>query len=282
MEHEAFYYEGIAALTSARENQLPQIDNEALHMNDESKQNLKRKQRSDEISDWSYISVSKILNEDDDYVSSCDELEETEYQSNEDINIFSSDSEESQTHTVAQITKSKADSECFLCNWVSNNGVSYSLNKINVLVTMLETNYGKMNNIALAKAGHQYFKNEIWPDIPRKFKIPMWRTKTALRHIECHSLEPRVHIGENIKRFKRLSDVLENMSFRKIQNQNGEVIIAPDVKVLKTITDIEKTVRELYKSAPNTMNFYRENCKIDFTAISSHVNLNKNFNVETE
>lgn len=267
MDQSSFYEEGIAALLRSRDSQLPALDNNELGMENGSKQKRQRDENQ-----WSYIPVSKMLKENLEYESSCDG-----YNSDEDP--LNSDLDDSSSVTKINESRIQSDADCFLCYWSSNNSAVYSVNKINILVNMIESNYGKMSNIALAKMAHKYFKDQIWPNV--KDKVPMWRTLHALFHIEHHSLEPRIYIGETIKKIGKVQNILLDMIFRKVQNQDGEDIAIPDVKVIKSITELEKTQRELYKTVPNTMNFFNDKCEIDFAKIGSHVNLNKNFSNET-
>lgn len=276
--HESFYEEGVAALLRARDDQLPSLDNTALQMPDDAQSNSRKRQRTEDSLEWQYVSVSKLLNEDDEYYSSCDEMENDYHSDEYGLPFISSDSDE--PRRVVHVSKSKADSECFLCSWVSKKGIVYPLAKINKLVSILQSNYGNMNNMALAKILHQYFKDEIWPFLDKSLGVVMWRTKTALRHIEEHTLDPNIHIGETIKKFKKISTALEQKIFKTITNQNGEQITVPDVKAIKSLTELEKTVREVYRTPPNSMNFYSESSKIEFSSIGNHVNLNKQFSID--
>lgn len=259
--------QGLLALESARENVLPSFTNSDLNI----QENDSRKRKIQAI-DFEYVPLNKLIDPEDEFYSSCDE------DSDEEEGYYEYSDKNSDIDEIK--TNHKNDKEkrgyCFACDWVGNgnDAKTLSINKANTIVFMINSNYGIISDLSLAKAVHGFYKNEIW--LPKK-ELPLWRTKDILLHIQKHSLNPVIYVGRKIRRMENLYDVVENMLFRKL-NEGGSII--PDQKMIKALTEIEKNIRELYKTPIKSMNFTSEN-GIDPEKIGLHINLNKNWEISS-
>ena len=80
--------------------------------------------------------------------------------------------------------------------------------------------------------------------------IHIWRTREILDHFLTHHNEPRIYLGESIKKYKNISKILENMVFKKY---NDIDIIVPDDKNLKDLLVVDKRITDLYKFKPKSI-----------------------------
>src|ERR1700677_1164258 len=170
------------------------------------------KTKPTDIVSWSYAPLDNFVGVDDDlYDTSCDELEEKELEHKNksrrkfedptsdsefenkielrDNNSLNSDDEEGEdkldvlnlpendiipTSEVKHVNK--IGGECFGCMWSSgkNGENAIPINKLNVLNSIMDQHYGTMENAALAKVVHKYFKIKIHKE---GGSIPIWRTR---------------------------------------------------------------------------------------------------------
>lgn len=177
--------------------------------------------------------------------------------------------------------------KCFGCKYGSPDQDPISGRNMNTLIRIFEENYGRTDNLVLARMCHVYFKQHIWqPMKDMGMHIDMWRTKEILDHFLSHNQEPRIYLGETIKKYKHIAGALESMAFKKIQiaadgndNSNRETtsIIVPDKANLKDLLDVDKRIIELYKVNPKVLNFYNNNSYIDLAQMGNLMNIHKNF-----
>ena len=267
-----------------------------------------------DVVSWSYVPLDNFVGADDDlYDTSCDELEEKELEhknksrrkfeeptsDNEsenkiilrDNNSVNSDDEEEGEDKLDVLNMPESDiiptretkvlnktggGECFGCMWSSgkNGENSIPINKLNILNSIMDQHYGTMENAALAKVVHMYFKKKIHKE---GGSIPIWRTRMIKEHIEKHTLDPRIYIGESIRKFKRVLNVVDGMLLKEEVNAANESHTVVNEKCLRAILDLHRRITEMYKSVPREMNFYTEDRKISFEYVGRFVNLSKNF-----
>lgn len=174
------------------------------------------------------------------------------------------------------------DKSCFGCMWKSarQENTAISVNRMNKCIAMIEQNYGTIDNRYLAKLVHKYFKHKIY--LPKEGKVPMWRTRTIQDHIEKHTLEPRIFVGESIRNLKKFMAAIGNMTFTEQVNEAGETHTIPQKDNIKLYLDIHKRIAEMYKINPKEMNFFRPDCAINYDTIGSLINLQKIFTITEE
>lgn len=141
--------------------------------------------------------------------------------------------------------------ECFLCAFGDrfHDGIEAPL--VNRLHSIFELNYGKVENAALAQMLHLYFRKRIHTD-----GMEMLTQEIALEHIEqMHTLDPRIAVGELIRRYMRIFTTFENEIFLSDGSFNRHAIGAMNAAGRMILT--------LYKSDPIKMNFYNPKMDID-------------------
>lgn len=174
--------------------------------------------------------------------------------------------------------KSKIDKyACFGCMWGSPKDDAINTSNMNRCIRILEENYGKMDNTVLARITHVFYKNEIY--LPSKGKVPMWRSAAIKEHIEHHMLEPRIFIGESIKKLLSVLTVTQDCLFKQQMLFDGTIKDAVDERSSRFMISLFKQIIQLYRLNPKQMNFYNENSKINFERIGSMINLNKNWDI---
>ncbi|KKM17467.1 hypothetical protein LCGC14_1675470 [marine sediment metagenome] len=180
------------------------------------------------------------------------------------------------SHKRRRKRKRQSNFSCFGCTYGSPNQDPISGENMNTLIRIFEENYGKTDNFILARMCHVYFKQHIWiPMKNRGFRIHMWRTREIYIHFTKHLEEPRIYLVETIKKYKNIAKVLECMVFKKYSD-NGDLII-PDKRNLKDLLDVDKRIIELYKTKPQSMNFYNENSSIDLSQKGKLINIQQNW-----
>lgn len=250
-------------------------DTEEKDYNSEIYKNPESFNSSNKSINWRYVPIEKVLkgdqaeeadeNEDEIY-SSCDEGEE----------------EDEEEYTGDQETKRKRvkDKRCFGCSWGSSGtGDSINGNKMNVCIKIIEQNYGKTDNAELARIVHCFYMKEIYEPLKKEGKsIPKWTSKKIKKHIESHLLEPRIFIGESLKKLSRFERLLENMIVTEHEFIDGSRRMLLMEKNMKLSLEIMKRKLELYKATPRSMNFFNSDCSINMEMIGKFVNIQKEWN----
>ncbi len=137
------------------------------------------------------------------------------------------------------------DRLCFLCSFGSKRHDKLKHEHVAYLRALLKETYGSHSNAAVARAMHQYFREEIWRP---GCGLPMLTTAMALEHIEgLHTLNARVFLGEMIRDEKMMYLTLKNAVWR----QDGSF----DKNVYKAYNESKKELRQLYTTPLARMNF---------------------------
>jgi hypothetical protein len=262
------------------------------------------KENEDDVVSWDYTSVDNILeNEDDLYYSSCEEEEDCEGEdeeeeeeleqhssssspsSSDDDDLFSSNGPLKITNNIIKKKKkggNKYKDYCFGCAWGGPRGVTIPGSKINQCLKLIENNYGTMKNRELARVVHCFYKKEIYEPSNRLGRtLPMWRTYEILKHIEDHSIEPRIFIGESIRSLSKMYSAYKTMVFKDCKLKNGHSRKAGIERNVRTLLSLNKRMGELYRMNPKAMNFYNNDCTINLEAAGKLINLNKNWTISS-
>lgn len=249
---------------------------------------------------------------DDVYNTSCDELEENdkrhrkrrrndnfleEVSTDEKSDLLKDILFKKPTTTTTKKPRRKTgmySMNCFGCMWTSSNQDSINVNHMNACLRIIDENYGRMDNAALSKSVHLYFKHNIYLPMKKRGKnIKIWRTGTIKEHIEKHTLDPRIFVGETIREYKEYLEAIKRMSFAHIVYKEDSLdfedphsIPPPKMRLvlmernIKCLMDMEKRVTELYKLNPKNLNFYNDDCKINFDSIGKMINMNRNWTID--
>jgi hypothetical protein len=151
--------------------------------------------------------------------------------------------------------------ECFLCAYGDrfHDGIEAPL--VNRLHSIFESNYGKVENAAVAQMLYLYFRKRIWTK-----GMKMLTQEIALEHIEqMHTLDPRIAVGELIRRYMRMFTAFENDVFLSDGTFNKSAVGAMNAAGRMILT--------LYKSDPIKMNFYNPKMDIDPKQLGTFTNI---------
>lgn len=126
---------------------------------------------------------------------------------------------------------------------------------------LFSDNYGKeMCNDELAGLMAVFFKGEIYdPMVKQGHSCPEWTKEQILTHIEVHMLEPTVNAATQIQNLKYIERLLFNQI--RLGNDTGDTKL--DLKVLKSLLDVQKQIQTLYNSKPTRQLFYSDYLKLD-------------------
>jgi hypothetical protein len=205
----------------------------------------------------------------DGYASSCDEEEIEERRKN---------SYNEETGEYDELSDTEPDNEryspmnCFGCMWGHPDQSALNGDKVNECLKMIDDGYGTIHNLCLARQVHQFFKKEIYGKVA---SVPMWRTMCIKHHIENHTLEPRIFLGEMIRKSRDEYNELRDKVNKSITLSDGTRVNVVDDKTHRCLSSTVKNILELYKTSPKTMNFYNKNCTIDLEKAGKLINPNK-------
>ena len=215
-------------------------------------------------------------------------------------------------------TTSSSYLTCFGCwydGMAEEEGESDPTN-MNTLVKIFWDNYGNIANVALARMCHTFFKEQIYgPMREAGHDIEMWRTWQIKLHFEKHVLDPRIYIGETLKKYKNLASVLENRCVNEVEVGAGsgestssrsdsdvdpldfdvdgasgrrgtpsrqKTVQVLNLDVIKLMLDVHKRMLDLYNKKTDLMNFNSKDCTIDFNKLGRFVNPNKRWKFAAE
>jgi hypothetical protein len=168
--------------------------------------------------------------------------------------------------------------ECFGCMFTSQSKVTRddaNIPATNVarLLRIFDELYTRMDNIALARIMHVYFKNEIYLPLRRRgLNVPMWRTRQIHEHFFCHILDPRITIGEQIRDYIELRRALKTCTFTRSSNETKY-----DKDGVNLLRSVDAQLIRLYTMDTDKMNFANPDCFIDFAATGKRINPYRNF-----
>jgi hypothetical protein len=213
---------------------------------------------------------------DDFYDTSCDELEHqideslTKKRRRDDFYDMDdlSDEEGEEATALKKITslsKSKRHYvyNCFACAFGNARQSSINGDYANECARIIEENYGKVSNFYLGKMVHEYYKRVVYEPMTKLGYYPMWRTRTIVEHIEQHIFDPRIFLGESIKRLTR--DIKDLSGMRKVVQEkfDGTKITTVDVKIHKAYLDTHLTALKFFQTPVEKLNFYNKESAID-------------------
>lgn len=184
---------------------------------------------------------------------------------------------------VSSSSHSRDWSDCFGCKFGSPDQDPISGRNMNLLIKLFEDNYGKTDNLVLARMCHEFFKKNIYePMVRMNMRVQMWTTRHIYEHFLFHNQEPRIFLGETIKKYKRISEKLEDMLFKEVPVEDGEVtVVVTDKEAFRQLLAVDKRIVELYVRQPRTMNFYNEKSYIELTQPAKYnINAYKNWTFE--
>ncbi len=140
---------------------------------------------------------------------------------------------------------------CFFCEYVHLKDV-IDTEPIQKLCRAYRDNYGRIENVQLAKLMHHLYKDEIYtPHQNTTTPIPMWRTKTIKAHMEDHTEEPENYVKETITKYKDINKNLNKIVFQIDETGHPTA----NLKLIKTQVDVDKMICQLYAQKLPTMNF---------------------------
>jgi hypothetical protein len=169
------------------------------------------------------------------------------------------------------IMSRQTPNECFFCGW--GDPALYDrihAPHITIIHDILNSLYGHIENSDLATMLVLYYNEHVYLE---NCGMPQLNHQIALRHIEQHTLEPRIFIGESLRAWGKVKTILAN----KICYQNGNV----DHKSIKSMNEVEKSILNLYKLDPSKMNFYNNNRDIDLKLMGRYTTLTSKFEQDT-
>lgn len=161
------------------------------------------------------------------------------------------------------------EDSCFLCACGDRFHDGIRLEHINKLNEIMDSFYGITSNEELAIQLHLYFTKEIY-----KKGMPMLEVHVALRHIEEHIISAKVFIGESIRKWRKIQNLLEDTLFTEDCN--------PITKNIIIYERIQKIIMSLYNSNIAKMNFNNGNTKEDLNKISGYHKLMPTFTKNKE
>ena len=145
--------------------------------------------------------------------------------------------------------------------------------EINAILTIWETQLGRVDVAQLAKMCHEYFKRMIFePARKSGRRLPMWRTRDIYDHFVYHQMDPRTWALMQIKKWERVSRTLEETMFMQNMGQ-----VAPAEKFMRLSLLVDKRVEELRRIKPGEMLFYNADCQIDLDALGKRMNPVRDF-----
>ena len=152
--------------------------------------------------------------------------------------------------------------KCFGCQYGMVDFSDSSQPALRGLWELFRENYGsEMTNRQIAKLMSSYHEEYIRkPMIEQGHAIPKWTAEQVLEHIEVHILEPTVHASTSIQELKQIARWLrDQVRVRHIDNGTMRV----DLKVVRSLLDVEKQIQLLYSARPSKQLFYSDRFKLD-------------------
>ena len=152
--------------------------------------------------------------------------------------------------------------ECFLCSWGDRFHDGIHAEQLNVLLSILTHYYGRISNADLAQMMHVYFRKRIYdPE-----RMAMLTVETIIEHIEgLHTLDPRITVGEMIRMYKRMLQVMDGQMFTAGGGYDRHAIAA--------VGNITKVLLALYDRDTTKMNFFDPNLDIDPKRMGAFTNI---------
>lgn len=155
---------------------------------------------------------SDIIHSNDDSIS----INKNKRHRSDDDNNNNDSVDEKPIHIHKKIKNKKEETfdgkdSCFLCAYGDRFHDGIHLAHINKLNDIIDQCYGITSNKELAEQLHMYFKKNVYQE---GIGMAMLEKDVALRHIEeFHSLSAKIYIGESIKKWSMIRNLLERSLF---------------------------------------------------------------------
>jgi hypothetical protein len=156
--------------------------------------------------------------------------------------------------------------ECFLCAWGNTYHDGIEAPHINKLTEIIKNNYGIHSKYEIAQELHLYFMKEIYDPLS---DMRILTREIALDHIENHTKDARIFLGEAIEEEKQLLFSFKNA----IWKEDGSF----DKNAVAEYRRSKKELRELYLMPLSKMNFNNGNNADDLKREANYFNLMPKF-----
>ncbi len=209
----------------------------------------------------------------DEYYSSCDELDkfeskrirvEHERGSGIDMDNDSEDNKEDDSRRPYE----SMHSFCYGCEFTNSKNVATVRSS---LIDMMEDMFLlEDNENKIARIIHEYYKQEVYyPKLHEGEPVPMWTSKSILKHMH-DNLDPRNQLGKlEIKRINKHLKILDSMSYERVKFGNGKSKTRPVDKTLDFVLKFSKQKESIYKHKYELLAFYNKESKINQAAAGS-------------
>ena len=134
--------------------------------------------------------------------------------------------------------------ECFLCSHGNRFVDSIEAPHVNKMFDIIHESFGISRNEDIALQVHLYFMGEVYR--PNR-GMPILTREMVFEHLEHHTLNARIYIGQHIKLWNRVFF----LQMEKICLADGTL----DLKQIKSAQETEKVINGLYRQKVNTLNF---------------------------
>jgi hypothetical protein len=248
-----------------RKKKDPMNDEDLEAMDNEIEERAKR---NTNITSLSYEPINKNIEKDEYFDTSCDELEIKEAMSRKrnrdslyDMDDISDDDDENDEEIKKRalaIRKRNHYTNCFACSYGNARDVEINPDFANICTRIYEENYGKMGDYYVAKMIHEFHKEVIYKPNAKNGTFPIWRTRTVMEHMQEHVMDPRIFVGQSIRRLKRDINDLSKMKMQKTTRADGTVITEVATKNYMAYLKTHDLVMKLYSSKVEGMNFWNQ------------------------
>lgn len=172
--------------------------------------------------------------------------------------------------------KAQLKANCFMCTYPHELFDRIQENKVNKLCSLIDNNYGKRNNLALARSAHQYYKTQILDtEKGRSDKLPVFTTRDFYWHITQHSHNPIIYAGEQLKKMKRRVAKLSKCVQMEMHLIDGSIRNTFDKNNYKLLLDTQKEVRATYNLDVKHLLFYDPSCTINIGDLGKQVKVTR-------
>jgi hypothetical protein len=170
---------------------------------------------------------------------------------------------------------------CFGCMWSNKDEGMIEATPFNSMMDLIKQNVGSIALRWLAKLVHYYYKIHIRePMMADGYWLPMWRTADIYDHLLRHNHDPIIWQDSSMTKYKKISNILEDLLLRVEQEECGENIsdrLVFDIRYHKALIENDKVIAGLYKMNPKEHVFYSENYRVEPNGVGRLVNIHKNF-----
>lgn len=164
------------------------------------------------------------------------------------------------------VTMHRQPDQCFRCSFSDRNYDAVYAQDVRTLMSIYEKGIGHAKREHLAKQVHLYFKHHIYLPMQRAGKrVPMWRTRTILEHMNSHDNEPRLFISQTISHFRSNFAMLRSMQYKRDPETGA---LEPNIRNQQLAERSANMILKMYKADATKMNFYDDAAQYDLGAAS--------------